>query len=241
MNSAESCNIFVRAAVGVLAGAALFFGCGTLLKLWLGEMSALKLQWIFKASLILIALVAWKLTGRSWAQMGWQRARPTKGKWIWYLMGALAMGFASIAMLLTKNRHPIASQFTFLQIIVTIWLLSSISEEIFVRGLMQSWIAAPFELTPRDSGYHIVILASAALFGGLHVPLIWKGGGAVGGGIIVAATFLLGWAAAQIRARTGSLLHAIGVHIVGNIAAVPFGIVGVILYRIIYGEMPVLK
>jgi membrane protease YdiL (CAAX protease family) len=156
-------------------------------------------------------------------------------------MAALAMGLASIVMILTKSRHPIASQLSFLQIVGTVWLLSSISEEIFVRGLVQSWIAAPFELTPRDRGYRCVILASAALFGGLHVSLIWKGAGPIGGCTIVAATFIVGWAAAEIRARTGSLPHAIGVHIVGNVAALPFGIIGVILYRIIYGVMPVLK
>lgn len=234
-------NITTRTVVGTIAGAALCFGLGELLKLSIGGMSALQRQWIFKGLLIVVALIAWKLTCRSWAQMGWQRARPTRGKWIWYLIGALAMGLSSIAMILTKQRHPIAAQLTFPQIIVTVWLLSSISEEIFVRGLVQSWIAVPFDLAPRDHGYRIVILASAQLFGGLHVPLIWMGGGLVGGGIIVAATFLLGWAAAEIRARTGSLLHAIGVHIVGNVAALPFAVIGVILYRLLYGEMPALK
>jgi len=50
---------------------------------------------------------------------------------------------------------------------------------------------------------------------------------------------VLGWSAAELRLRTDSLLHAIGVHIVGNIAAVPFGVIGVLLYRLIHGELPV--
>src|SRR5262245_11355924 len=92
-------NITTRAVVGAVVGAALFLGCGYLLKLALGEMSSLKRQWIFKGSIIVISLVLWAATRRSWAQMGWQRARPTKGKWIWYLMGAVAMGLSSIAMI----------------------------------------------------------------------------------------------------------------------------------------------
>jgi membrane protease YdiL (CAAX protease family) len=198
--------------------------------------SALKGQWILKGSMIVVSLIAWMLTRRPWREMGWQRARPGGRKWLWYLIAAVAMGLATIVMILTGHRHPIAAQLTFPQIIVTVWLLSSISEEIFVRGLVQSWIAAPLE--PDRATPRCVIIASAALFGGLHVPLIWKGGGALGGGVIVAATFVLGWAAAEIRARSASLLHAIAVHIVGNMAALPFGIAGAIIYYVIHGHPP---
>ena len=40
-----------------------------------------------------------------------------------------------------RARHPVASQMGFLQIVLLIWLLSSFSEEVYVRGLVQSWIA----------------------------------------------------------------------------------------------------
>ncbi|CAN5556319.1 hypothetical protein BH09PLA1_BH09PLA1_19010 [soil metagenome] len=232
-------HVTTRAIIGVVLGGATFFGCGLLIKQFAGQMSALAMQWTLKVAMIVIALLIWRFTGRGWREMGWQPSRPCRHKWIWYLIAALAMGLATILMILTNSRHPVAAQLSFPQLIVTIWLLSSISEEIFVRGLVQSWIAAPFEFTPRDRGWHIVIFASALLFGGMHVPLIWKGAGPLGGCTIVAATFVLGWAAAEIRARSGSLLHAIGVHIVGNVAALPFGIIGAIFYRIIYGKLPI--
>ena len=231
--------IAIRTILGVVAGAGLFFGLGYGLKFAMGDRGPLAGQWALKGSLIVVSLILWALTRRPWSQMGWQRARRGGHKWLWYLIAAVAMGLATIAMILTGHRHPIAAQLTFPQIIVTVWLLSSISEEIFVRGLVQSWIAAPLE--PNQRTPRCVICASAALFGGLHVPLIWKGGGAVGGSVIVAATFVVGWAAAEIRARSGSLLHAIGVHIVGNAAALPFGIVGAIIYYVIHGHPPEMK
>jgi membrane protease YdiL (CAAX protease family) len=130
---------------------------------------------------------------------------------------------------------------SFLEIVVAIWLLSSIAEEIFVRGLIQSWITAPSSQQPAGNAQRVAVPVSAAFFAGMHVPLIWMGAGAVGGGIIVAATLVVGWAAAELRARTDSLAHAIGVHIFGNVAAVPFGILAVIAFRLTYGEMPFAK
>jgi membrane protease YdiL (CAAX protease family) len=232
-------NICVRAILGAVAGAVMFFGIGYGLKSVAGNLSVFAAHALLKGTLIVISLIAWALMRRPWSQMGWQPARPGGRKWLWYLIAAVAMGFATIVMILTENRHPIASQFSFVQVIVSVWLLSSISEEIFVRGLVQSWIAAP--ISPESATPKCVIIASACLFAGLHVPLIWKGGGALGGGVIVAATFFVGWAAAEIRARSGSLLHAIGVHIVGNIAALPFGVIGAIVYAVIHGHPPQMK
>jgi hypothetical protein len=57
----------------------------------------------------------------------------------------------------------------------------------------------------------------------------------------VVATLVLGWAAAELRARTDSLAHAIGVHVVGNVASVPFGILAILAFRLIHGEMPAIR
>lgn len=171
--------------------------------------------------------------------MGWKPARPGTGKLKWYIIGALAMGAASIAMILTKSKHPLVAAMSFPQIILTVWLLSSVSEEIFVRGLVQSWVTDDLNLLPGTPDARIVVFTSALLFAAMHVPLLWSGASVIAAGTIVAATFVLGWSAAELRLRTDSLLHAIGVHIVGNIAAVPFGVIGVLLYRLIHGELPV--
>ncbi len=151
------------------------------------------------------------------------------------------MGVGSIVLIWTGSRHPLVAEMSFPEIVVTIWLLSSIAEEIFVRGLIQSWIAAPASQGAVTNAGQVAVPVSAVVFAAMHAPLIWLGAGAVGGGTIVAGTLVLGWAAAELRARTDSLAHAIGVHVFGNVAAVPFGILAILAFRLIHGEMPVAR
>src|SRR5262249_37307012 len=102
-------------------------------------------------------------------------------------------------------------------------------------------VAPPASQGPDRNPWRVLVPLSALFFAGMHVPLIWSGAGALGGGTIVGATLVLGWAAAELRARTSSLVHAIGVHIFGNMASVPFGILAVLAYKVIHGEMPIAK
>jgi membrane protease YdiL (CAAX protease family) len=235
----------VRAIQAVLLGVVVFLCCAWLARRvapLMGENTTLAGQCALKVLLIAASLVLWACTRRTWAEMGWKRPRRGGVRLVrWYALAALAMGVASIVLTWTRSRHPALAGMNFLEIVIAIWLLSSVSEEIFVRGLIQSWIAAPSSPEPVGNAGRIAVPVSAAFFAGMHVPLMWMGAGAVGGGIIVAATLVVGWAAAELRARTDSLAHAIGVHVFGNVAAVPFGILGVLVFRLIYGEMPFAK
>jgi membrane protease YdiL (CAAX protease family) len=235
----------VRAIQAVSLGIVVFVGCAWLarrLAPLMSENTSLAGQCALKVLLIVASLALWACTQRTWAEMGWQRPRRGEVRLVrWYALAAITMGAASIVLTWTRSRHPALAGMNFLEIVVAIWLLSSIAEEIFVRGLIQSWIAAPSSPEPVTNVQRIAVPVSAAFFAGMHVPLMWMGAGVFGGGIIVAATLLVGWAAAELRARTDSLAHAIGVHIFGNVAAVPFGILGVIAYRLTFGEMPFAK
>jgi membrane protease YdiL (CAAX protease family) len=82
------------------------------------------------------------------------------------------------------------------------------------------------------------IVSSAVLFAALHGPLMWSPLGVKGGLAIVPSTLGVGWACAVLRARSRSLLPAIACHVIGNVAGVPGGILGVILYRLVYGRLP---
>lgn len=234
----ETDRLWLRSVVGVGLGLVIFFASAKIIRS-LDISGVVARQVALKGSLIIVSIVIWGLLRRNWAQMGWKCPKPGVKKLRWYIIGAVAMGAASVVMILTESKHPLVAEMSFPQIILTVWLLSSVSEEIFVRGLVQSWITDEFVLLPGTPDAGIVVLASPLLFAAMHIPLLWSGAGAIGGGTIVAATFVLGWAAAEIRLRTDSLLHAIGVHIVGNIAAVPFGIIGVLVYRLIHGHVPV--
>ncbi|MCA9287781.1 MAG: CPBP family intramembrane metalloprotease [Phycisphaerales bacterium] len=204
----------------------------------LGGGSAMLRQIALKSAMVVVALGLWAATGRHWKEMGWRRPRALGlGRLVAaYSLGALSMGGASIAMILSGARHPAMRDMSLPEIMLGVWIVSSVGEEVFVRGLVQSWIAEGSLGMPRDR--RLVVWASAVMFAAMHVPLMWKGAGPVGGAIIVAGTLGLGWGAAMARASGRSLWHAIGVHVFGNAAALAFGVVGVVTFRLIYGHLP---
>jgi membrane protease YdiL (CAAX protease family) len=81
-------------------------------------------------------------------------------------------------------------------------------------------------------------VSSAFLFAAMHVPLMWSPIGIKGGLPIVLATLGVGASCAVLRARSRSLWPAIACHIFGNIAGVPGGILGMVLYRLVNGRLP---
>jgi membrane protease YdiL (CAAX protease family) len=67
---------------------------------------------------------------------------------------------------------------------------------------------------------------------------MWSPVGVQGGLVIVLSTLGVGFACAVLRARSRSLWPAIVCHVIGNVAGIPGGILGVILYRLVYGRLP---
>jgi membrane protease YdiL (CAAX protease family) len=237
----------VRACVGYAWGLLLFLALAYSLKFAFnvsGGVTPAISQIVVKGLMILIALAGWMLLRRPLPEMGWQRIQ----RWavsdiLWYAISAVGMAVASTVMVLLEVRHPLASQMSLAQIVVIVWLGSSLSEEIYVRGLVQSWIADR-EASDAISGdtvpsaFEPAIVASALLFASMHVPLLWSAAGIKGGLPIVLATLLVGWACAVLRARCRSLWPAIACHILGNVAGLPGGIIGVLLFRLIHGHLP---
>jgi hypothetical protein len=234
-------NQWLRAFIGFVWGLSLFLALAWSLRLGpgsTGSRSAVISQLVLKTVLILVAVLMWKLLGRPLSEMGWRRA-DWWHRWylVWILIAAASMMGASVATIFLGVRHPIASQMSFLQIVVLVWLLSSCSEEIYVRGLVQSWVADR-DNANINSAFEPSIVSSALLFAAMHSPLLWSSAGVKGGLVIVLATLGVGWACAVLRARSGSLLPAIACHVLGNVAGVPGAILGAILYRLVYGRLP---
>ncbi len=232
-------NQGVRGLVGFVWGVGLFFVVGYSLKYALGgtTLSPALSQVVLKATLIVVAVAIWKLLGRPLREMGFQRGWPWNRSYIlWFAIAGVAMVAASVIMIFLEVQHPLAAQLSFLQVVTIIFLLSSFSEEIYVRGLVQSWVAN------GDGGIHSAfapsIIASACVFAGIHVPLIWTPAGLKGGLTLVATMLVLGWVCAVLRTRSQSLWPAIAAHIFGNFSGVPGAFVGVILYRLCYGHFP---
>jgi hypothetical protein len=233
-------NEWVRAFLGFVWGLLLFLAVARSLKLGLGPTlteSAVMSQVVLKSTIVLVALLCWTLLGRPFSEMGWRRADWWKRSYLfWFVIAATTMMAGSVAMIFLGARHPLASQMRFPEIVLVIWLLSSFSEEVYVRGLVQSWVA-----NRRDginSAFTPSIVSSTLLFAAMHAPLIWSPAGVKGGLLIVLMMVAVGWACAVLRARSTSLLPAIVCHVVANVAPLPGGILGAILYRVIYGHLP---
>ena len=133
-------NPWVRAAVGFVWGLSLFLAIGWLLKLGLGP------EW--KGSPILVAGRLEDVDGprRPDRLEALGEALPrdglAQGREVEPIVsgpihdrGGLDDGRVGRHALLGV-RHPLASQMSFLQIVLLIWLLSSFSEEVYVRGLV---------------------------------------------------------------------------------------------------------
>ncbi|HEV7999028.1 MAG TPA: CPBP family intramembrane glutamic endopeptidase [Planctomycetaceae bacterium] len=233
-------NQRVRAVIGFVWGLLLFLGLAYSLKAALPSAligSPVRWQLVLKGTMVVLALLGWAMQRRSFAEMGWQRPLWNSSQLIWYGIGAIAMMAATVVLIFVGVKHPLAAQMSFPQIVLIIWFVSSFSEEVYVRGLVQSWVTKGQE-TAGLSPFAPAIVSSALLFAGMHVPLIWTPMGVKGGVPLVLATLGLGWACAVLRARSRSLWPAIACHVLGNVAAVPGGILGVILYRVIYHRLP---
>ena len=235
-------NHRLRAVVGFVWGLLLFLDVAWSLRIGLGSTAsgwAVISQIVLKTVLVLVALVGWKLLGRPLSEMGWRRALWWNRSYlVWFAIAAFSMMAGSVVVILLGVRHPVASQMTFLQIVAVIWLLSSFSEEVYVRGLVQSWVADRDDATRTNSAFQASIVSSTLLFAAMHGTLLWSPLGVKGGLAIVMSTLGVGWACAVLRARSKSLLPAIACHVIGNVAGIPGGILGVVLYRLVYGRLP---
>jgi membrane protease YdiL (CAAX protease family) len=235
-------NQWVRALVGYVWGLALFLGIAWLLKQGLASstvQSAVVSQIVLKGTLILVALAGWLVLRRPYREMGWCRIeRWRRSDLWWFALSAIAMMVASFVMIFLEVRHPLLAQMSFAEVVVIVWFGSSLSEEIYVRGLVQSWISGRENVSAGNSAFEPAVISSALVFASMHVPLMRTSMGVKGGLPIVLATLVVGWACAVLRARTRSLWPAIACHILGNVAGIPGGILGVLVYRLVYGHFP---
>jgi membrane protease YdiL (CAAX protease family) len=148
-------------------------------------------------------------------------------------VAALALGMAAtiVAMVSGGAGNPIAGKMSFPQIILFVLILSSIIEEIFTRGFIQSHIARVTNSSIRLIFFRVElpVLIGALAFSAMHLVLLRRGVDAATLIILLLFTFSVGLLAGTERSRSASLIPAVGVHMVANVG----GMVGGIVYAII--------
>ncbi|MDY7109552.1 MAG: type II CAAX endopeptidase family protein [Planctomycetota bacterium] len=193
-----------------------------------------------KVVLVALAVVMMGLDRRRLADFGLCLSRSRPFDWLIGLaLGGLCGAIGSVLIVLTpaEGMGFVRDQ-AFWQIIVGVWIVSSIGEEIFVRGLVQTWMTGGEALRLGRVRVSSAVLASGLLFGSMHLLIARHGADVWTVCIIVAFTTSLGLVAAWYRERTGSVLLPIVVHVAGNIGGMIGGAMTMIIRAIVTGETP---
>ena len=207
------------------------------LRPWLDSVPWLA-HFIVKTVLLALALAAMASDRRGWREFGFRRSRPWRKRLLWAGPGLGLL--ASLVILATPARgmSVMFEGFGFVALVLSVWIYSSVTEEIFTRGWYQGVLTRPGDgAAPPQSA---IIASSAILFGSMHLSLLWVGADLWTVAIVVVATTLLGWAAAVARQRSGSLMPAILVHVLFNVGGFVAGVLYAIATIARTGKPPVL-
>lgn len=186
----------------------------------------------------LVALGAMAASRRTFADFGFRRPTATKGR---FKLWGLLLGAVSSGVILTLGLRGLQKEtagYGLLGIVLWIWVVSSVVEEIFCRGWFQTLVSGSGGSDPQGEGTRAPVLWSAALFGTMHLPLLLGEIDVAAGVVIVASVTALGYVCATARARTGSLRPAVAAHVLFNVGGVLAGVIYVIAYRVATGHLP---
>ncbi|MBI9067971.1 MAG: CPBP family intramembrane metalloprotease [Salinivirgaceae bacterium] len=136
------------------------------------------------------------------------------------LVGGIVFIFLMNTLFPTGNVQGFQKPSSLIQLILVVWIWSSLCEEVLVRGLIQGFIQ---NITKKKiAKLSIPILVSGLFFGAMHSMLFFSGMSLWFVCHIVFFATVLGTFAAYQREKTGSILPAFYVHFVGNVVgAIP--------------------
>jgi membrane protease YdiL (CAAX protease family) len=127
---------------------------------------------------------------------------------------------------------------SFLQIVLLIWLLASVAEEVLVRGYVQSYLEplSHIGFNAFRLRFSLPVILSALFFSAMHLILLTTNTPGYTVYLIMVFTFFLGLVAAYQRERTGSVLPPIAAHISFNIGGFIGGVVYIIAQIALFGK-----
>jgi membrane protease YdiL (CAAX protease family) len=193
-------------------------------------------QAVQQGLMLIVALAALIASGRPLAAFGFRRAGRTDRHFApWGLLLGAVSTVIMLAFALPGMRSRLAG-YGFAGVVLWIWLVSSVVEEIFCRGWFQSLVAGPDGADPRAA--RAAVIWSAGLFGSMHLSLLFAGVDIASVALTVVSVTALGYVCALARARTGSLLPAIVTHVAFNAGGFVGGALYAIVFRVATGHMP---
>jgi membrane protease YdiL (CAAX protease family) len=142
-----------------------------------------------------------------------------------FVFGSIAAVVVQVALALlwrlvpVSGGHPAVAGASLLQVVVTVWIVASICEEVLHRGLIQGFLEPlrSYGVAMFGIRLSLPVITAAILFGATHIMLLTMGADAYFVGGIVGSATVLGIVAGYYREKTGSLLPAILIHMLFNI------------------------
>ena len=146
------------------------------------------------------------------------------------LLWGVGLGAASalVEAALPGENTIMPGEWPFLQIVALLWLYASVSEEVFMRGLIQSSLSRfrTYGFTLFGTRISLPVLMSALIFGVMHVAQAAMGVAGYQVLVTVVFAFILGLLAGTYREGTDSLVPAIVVHAFANVGGSLVGCLG---------------
>ncbi len=168
--------------------------------------------------LVTSLLIIWFLSRRELSSYGFKRGffRMTPTILLWMIPTSVLSVLQFVA---SRSGAPTQDMvnLTRVQVVLFIWIYASVGEEIFVRGLLQGYLAPleRYRITLVGKSLSVPVLFCALFFGAMHVVLWPKMGPLALVPMGLAA--LLGVVTGYYREKTGSLVPAILIHGLFNV------------------------
>jgi membrane protease YdiL (CAAX protease family) len=186
-------------------------------------------QGVSQGLMTAVALGAMVTSSWPFAEFGFRRPTPAKGR---FKLWGLALGAASTGVILAlglRGMRGHLAAYGLPGIVLWIWVISSVVEELFCRAWFQTLIGG---------NTRAAILGSTALFGAMHLLLLFSDLEITTVVVILLSVTALGYVCATARARTGSVRPAIFAHMMFNVGAFLAGVIYAIAYRVATGKLP---
>lgn len=162
--------------------------------------------------------------------------------WVQFALAAPLLGMVASPLIFAfgGRGNPAARDLNFPQIVLFVWILSSVIEEVFTRGFLQGHLSV---LSGRYVkvlfvSVELPVLISALFFGCMHFVLLGAGIDAPSMAVTFLFTTSLGLMAGYLRARTGSLVPAIAAHILANVGGAIGGGAYMLVRFMVTGKSP---
>ena len=137
----------------------------------------------------------------------------------------LGLGFGFITILVGTisgaKGIKVFEELSFIQIIFVVWIFASLSEEVFFRGLIQTYLSPliKYRINFCKKTFSLPVLLSAFFFAAMHLPMLAVAEDILTVIIVVGFGFFVGLTAAYYREKSGSLIPALLLHTFANIGA----------------------